>query len=154
MSTVRFLVAPLKKSYSFRVTLFFVYRLVERRTDIVYKLALCPRFDSWWHHLRRVTHFEWLFFYYCCPLKLIMWLLGFLEKWWMPSALLVQLRQLHPLEVSDWLLCSEKFLKKNFATLRRNPCKYCTSECSEKTHSGEAERRNSAFLKFRQARKL
>ena len=22
--------------------------------DIVYKLALCPRFDSWWHHLQRV----------------------------------------------------------------------------------------------------
>ena len=22
----------------------------QQRTDIVYKLALCPRFDSWWHH--------------------------------------------------------------------------------------------------------
>ena len=55
------------KSYSFRVTLFLYIRgcsglrctnrqarclaqLVEQRTDIVYKLALCPRFDSWWHH--------------------------------------------------------------------------------------------------------
>ena len=30
--------------------------------DIIYKLALCPRFDSWWHHnkkelLIRVTPF-------------------------------------------------------------------------------------------------
>ena len=30
-----------------------------------------------------------------------------------------------------------KFLKKNFGTLRQTPCKYCTSECSEKVHSGE-----------------
>ena len=59
------------KSYSFRVTLFLYIRgcsglrctnrqarclaqLVEQRTDIVYKLALCPRFDSWWHHVKRV----------------------------------------------------------------------------------------------------
>ena len=27
-----------------------IAQLVEQRTDIVYKLALCPRFDSWWHH--------------------------------------------------------------------------------------------------------
>ena len=24
------------------------------RTDIVYKLALCPRFDSWWHHIKEL----------------------------------------------------------------------------------------------------
>ena len=44
-----------------RVTPFFIIltprccisaiaQLVEQRTDIVYKLALWPRFDSWWHH--------------------------------------------------------------------------------------------------------
>ena len=27
-----------------------IAQMVEQRTDIVYKLALCPRFDSWWHH--------------------------------------------------------------------------------------------------------
>ena len=32
-----------------------IAQLVEQRTDIVYKLALCPQFDSWWHHLKRVT---------------------------------------------------------------------------------------------------
>ena len=40
---------------------FFVYiraiaQLVEQRTDIVYKLALCPRFDSWWHHLPKRSY--------------------------------------------------------------------------------------------------
>ena len=45
----------------------------------------------------------------------------------------------------EWVLCVLwkmtsalwKFLKKNFVTLRQTPCKYCTSECSEKVHSGE-----------------
>ena len=42
-----------KESF-FGVTLFCIYtcytQLAEQRTDIVYKLALCPRFDSWWYH--------------------------------------------------------------------------------------------------------
>ena len=33
-----------------------IAQLVEQRTDIVYKLALCPRFDSWWHHRQKSSY--------------------------------------------------------------------------------------------------
>ena len=32
-----------------------------------------------------------------------------------------------------------KISQKNFGTLRQTPCKYCTSECSEKVHYREME---------------
>ena len=86
----------------------------------------------------------------------------------MPSALLVQLRQLHPLKNAVCLVgaaesaappdvcsksvirvssacsvgadsCALKISQKNFVTLRQTPCKYCTSECSEKVHYREME---------------
>ena len=43
----------------------------QQRTDIVYKLALCPRFDSWWHHNVKesffgVTLFCFHFIHYLC----------------------------------------------------------------------------------------
>ena len=45
-----------KESF-FGMTLFLYFtdiaQLVEQRTDIIYKLALCPRFDSWWHHKKK-----------------------------------------------------------------------------------------------------
>ena len=41
---------------------FFVFdniaQLVEQRTDIAYKLALCPRFDSWWYHFHKELLFN------------------------------------------------------------------------------------------------
>ena len=35
--------------------------------------------------------------------------------------------------------CTLKISQKNFVTLRQTPCKYCTSECSEKVHYREME---------------
>ena len=62
-----------KESF-FGVTLFYIRaiaQLVEQRTDIVYKLALCPRFGSWWHHNVKesflgVTLFCFHFIHYLC----------------------------------------------------------------------------------------
>ena len=33
--------------------------------------------------------------------------------------------------------CTLKISQKNFGPLRQTPCKYSTSECGEKVHSGE-----------------
>ena len=41
-----------------------IAQLVEQRTDIVYKLALCPRFDSWWHHIKELLVKSDSFFVY------------------------------------------------------------------------------------------